>query len=95
MLLPTESAHRSHLPIGTKALRQPESPFDQIPESSRSRWGYGLTAEERKTAVWVKPVLVCQMRFTEWTDDGCLRHPAFKGFREDKRSQDVVREVAI
>lgn len=46
-----------------------------------------------KDARWVKPELVCQVRFTEWTNDGALRHPTFEGLREDKRPETVVREV--
>jgi len=41
---------------------------------------------------WVKPKLVAQVQFTEWTDDGILRHPSFQGLREDKKAGDVVRE---
>ena len=42
---------------------------------------------------WVKPELVCQVRFTEWTREGALRHPTFEGLREDKKAERVVREV--
>jgi len=42
---------------------------------------------------WVRPELVCQVRFTEWTRDGVLRHPSFEGLREDKAPPKVVREV--
>jgi bifunctional non-homologous end joining protein LigD len=38
---------------------------------------------------WVKPRLVAQVRFTEWTDDGRLRHPAYLGLRDDKKPEDV------
>jgi bifunctional non-homologous end joining protein LigD len=38
---------------------------------------------------WVKPKLVAQVRFTEWTDDGRLRHPAYLGLRDDKKPTDV------
>ena len=38
---------------------------------------------------WVKPKLVAQVRFTEWTDDGRLRHPAYLGLRDDKKPEDV------
>lgn len=42
--------------------------------------------------VWVRPDLVGQIHFTEWTKDGKLRHPAFKGLREDKKAKEVQRE---
>jgi len=42
---------------------------------------------------WVKPVLVGEVAFTEWTRDGLLRHPAFEGLREDKPAAQVVRET--
>jgi bifunctional non-homologous end joining protein LigD len=38
---------------------------------------------------WVKPKLVAQVRFTEWTDDGRLRHPAYLGLRDDKKPHEV------
>ena len=41
---------------------------------------------------WVKPKLVAQIRFSEWTAGGKLRHPRFLGLRNDKRPEDVVRE---
>ncbi|MGH7368839.1 MAG: DNA ligase D [Candidatus Rokuibacteriota bacterium] len=43
-------------------------------------------------AHWVKPALVAEITFTEWTRDGLLRHPAFAGLREDKPAAQVVRE---
>jgi bifunctional non-homologous end joining protein LigD len=45
-----------------------------------------------RTAHWVRPVMVGEVRFSQWTPDGRLRHPSFLGLREDKRAQDVVRE---
>ena len=45
-----------------------------------------------RTATWVKPRLVGQVAFTEWTSDGRLRHPSFLGLREDKATEEVVRE---
>jgi bifunctional non-homologous end joining protein LigD len=41
---------------------------------------------------WVEPEIVVEIGFTEWTTDGALRHPTFLGLREDKPSEDVVRE---
>ena len=43
-------------------------------------------------ARWVKPELVAEVTFTEWTADGRLRHPSFKGLREDKPAEEVIRE---
>ena len=47
---------------------------------------------EARRAHWVKPELVAEVTFTEWTQDGTLRHASFQGLREDKRARDVVRE---
>jgi ATP-dependent DNA ligase len=53
-----------------------------------------LTKEEMKNCVWLKPELVAQIEFTEWTpDDGHLRHSKFVGLREDKKAREVVRET--
>lgn len=41
---------------------------------------------------WVRPVLVAQVGFTEWTPDGRLRHPRFLGLRDDRDPGDVGRE---
>jgi bifunctional non-homologous end joining protein LigD len=41
---------------------------------------------------WVTPRLVAEVRFTEWTADGLIRHPVFVGLREDKAPLDVHRE---
>ena len=45
-----------------------------------------------KRSHWAKPVLVCEVAFTEWTTDGKARHPSFQGLRKDKKARDVVRE---
>ncbi|MBI2690083.1 MAG: hypothetical protein HYX27_27575 [Acidobacteria bacterium] len=51
-----------------------------------------LPAAEWKAIRWVKPELVCEVAFTEWTSDGRARHPSFQGLREDKDARDVKRE---
>jgi bifunctional non-homologous end joining protein LigD len=43
---------------------------------------------------WVEPRLVCEVRFTEWTEDGGLRHPIFVGLRDDKRPEECRRDEA-
>src|SRR6185503_3578128 len=50
------------------------------------------TGAEGRRAHWVKPELVGEVSFTEWTRDGTLRHPSFQGLREDKPARDIVRE---
>ena len=45
-------------------------------------------------AHWVKPELVAEVAFAEWTRDGLLRHPAFQGLREDKPAAQIVRETS-
>jgi bifunctional non-homologous end joining protein LigD len=43
---------------------------------------------------WFIPKLVGQVKFTEWTSEGEMRHPAFLGLRTDKKALDVIREQA-
>jgi bifunctional non-homologous end joining protein LigD len=45
-----------------------------------------------KNAIWLKPIVVGEVEFTEWTDNSTLRHPSFKGIREDKRASTVTKE---
>lgn len=42
---------------------------------------------------WVRPKLVAQVRFVEWTAEGRLRHAAFLGLRSDKNAREVRREL--
>jgi bifunctional non-homologous end joining protein LigD len=71
-----------------------ECPFANLPEPRGSRFSPGLTAAEMRRCRWVKPKLVCQIKFTEWTRDAKLRHPVFLGLREDKAAFEVRREKA-
>lgn len=73
-------------------LRVPSCPFVNLPHKTRGRWGAGITPALMKRCRWVKPVLVAQIKFTEWTSDGQLRQPVFLGLRTDKDAKDVVRE---
>ena len=68
-------------------------PFTDLPEEREGRYGQGITAAVMKRCHWVKPVLVCQVKMTEWTRDGRLRHPVFLGLREDKPAAKVIREI--
>ena len=75
-----------------RGLEIPECPFANLPEARAGRWGEGLTADKMKECRWLKPVLVAQVEFVEWTQDGHLRHSRFIGLR-DKESGDVRRDV--
>ena len=76
-----------------KPLRRATCPFVNLPTKRTGKFGQGVTASEMKLCTWLKPELVAQVRFTEWTSDGGLRHPVFLGLREDKSAREVVREV--
>jgi bifunctional non-homologous end joining protein LigD len=69
-------------------------PFANLPASRTSHFGEGITTEEMKELCWLKPKLVAQISFTEWTNYGLLRHATFEGLRDDKEPRSVVREVA-
>jgi len=61
-------------------LRTPTSPFKE-------------RVKDEAVTTWVKPKLVAEVKFTEWTSAGEMRHPAFLGLREDKKPVDVVFET--
>ena len=69
-------------------------PFANLPEATGGRWGEGLTAEKMKECRWLRPELVGQFEFVEWTLDGHLRHSRFVALREDKEPKEVRREEA-
>lgn len=74
-----QSLSRLHRQLS--ALQVKQSPFHNPPRGAAIR-----------TAHWVRPELVAEIEFSEWTRDGHLRHPSFQGLREDKPPREVVRE---
>ncbi len=48
--------------------------------------------EHARTAVWVEPEVVVEVEYAEWTRDGRLRHPSYKGLRDDVPAEEVTRE---
>lgn len=60
------------------ALRRKDSPFEG--------------RQPQKDAIFAEPELVAEVEFAEWTNAGTLRHPAYKGLRDDKPAADVIRE---
>ena len=73
-------------------LQIQECPFANLPEPRGGRWGQGLTAAKMKECRWLKPELVGQFEFVEWTPDHHLRHTRFVALRHDKIAKDVKRE---
>jgi bifunctional non-homologous end joining protein LigD len=66
-------------------LVQPRSPFSNLS---------GTTARARNVS-WVKPVLVAEIRFSNWTDERLLRQPSFQGLREDKPASKVIHDEPL
>jgi bifunctional non-homologous end joining protein LigD len=79
-----KTIHEMLMPLESKV------PFVEEIKEPSTRWrpkGWKMS-----DARWVKPKLVAQVEFTEWTEEGILRHPSFQGLRVDKRPDEVVRE---
>ncbi len=55
---------------------------------------FGKSIDVLREVTWVEPKLLCDVKFTEWTQDGRLRAPVFIGLRDDKNAEEVVRESA-
>jgi DNA ligase D-like protein (predicted ligase) len=85
-------ASRAELFKKIKPLEIEDCPFANLPEKKAGRWGAGLTAAKMAECRWLKPVLVGQFEFVEWTSDAHLRHSRFVALREDKKANDVRRE---
>ena len=76
-----------------------------IPDAQRKLLQQKLSRIERKTTPfsiepkpnapvhWVRPEIVCEMSFSEWTTDGVMRHPVFEGLRPDKAPHSIRREI--
>jgi DNA ligase D-like protein (predicted ligase) len=77
-----------------RPLVTPECPFVNLPETRKARWGEALTAEKMKKCIWVRPEILAQIEFLEWTDADHLRHSKFAGLRDDKDPRSVVKEQA-
>ena len=77
-----------------RGLKTEECPFTNLHETRKARWGEAMTAEKMKECIWVRPELVAQIEFLEWTDADHLRHSKFVGLREDKDPRCVVKEIS-
>jgi bifunctional non-homologous end joining protein LigD len=85
---------RARLLKEMRPLLSARCPFANLPTSRKSHFGEGITLEEMAELCWLKPKLVAQISFTEWTNYGLLRHATFEGRRDDKSPREIVREAA-
>src|SRR3989449_3912805 len=69
-----------------RPLRRATPPFREVPKMPKVR---------KSDVIWVEPRLVAEVEFAEWTHDGRLRAPSYKGLREDKSADEVRREEPI
>ena len=75
-----DTAEIARLTETMAAMTLTEAPFAEVPRDAR------------RGATWVRPELVCEVAYTEFTPEEHLRHPSYLGLREDKAAKDVVRE---
>jgi bifunctional non-homologous end joining protein LigD len=78
--------------VGTGFSAKDRRALRELLEKDRVSQPMAVDAKPRKGAVWVRPRHVAQVHFTEWTEDGRLRHPVYEGLRTDKKPLEVVRE---
>jgi len=69
-----------------------ECPFANLPETRAGRWGAGLTSAKMAECRWLKPQLVGQFEFVDWTEDNHLRHSRFVALSDDKKATGVKRK---
>jgi len=65
---------------------------DKLSALRTSTSPFSVRVKDEAVTTWVKPKLVAEVRFTEWTAAGEMRHPVFLGLRDDKLAEDVTRE---
>jgi len=74
-----------------------ETIYQQLSKREQTKTSFDVPpkGQEARGVHWVKPELVAEVEFTGWTGDGYLRHPSFKGIREDKEPREIVREEPV
>lgn len=75
-----------------RGLETDQCPFANLPEPKNARRGEALTKEVMRKCQWVRPELVAQIEYTDWTASDHLRHSRFAGLRDNKDAREVVKE---
>ena len=83
-----DSATAASILQALEKLEVSESAFDPDYGPTKGRWSKRAKGSER----WVKPNAVAEVSFVEWTPDGSIRHPTFRGMRQDKKAETIRRE---
>jgi ATP-dependent DNA ligase len=86
------AALRRKVAASFKGLKTTRCPFANLPEPQNARRGEAVTAEVMDRISWLKPKLVAQIEFTEWTEGNHLRHSKFIALRDDKKPTEVTKE---
>ena len=69
-----------------------DGPADAPRQGKVRAQDFAMTVTDFEATTWVEPVLVAEVRFTEWTNEGLLRHPVFLRFRDDKKPEECTRQ---
>lgn len=67
--------------------------YDKLKPLIQKKSAFEVTPKANAPVTWVKPKLICEVSFSEWTKDNMMRHPVFHGLRVDKKPQSVKKEV--
>jgi bifunctional non-homologous end joining protein LigD len=94
LLIGVNEDGRSDMPakVGRGSRPRRRGSCARVSTRSRRRKAPSPAPAAAAQAHWVRPTLVAEVDFTEWTPEGRLRHPSFKGLREDKPAREIVRE---
>jgi bifunctional non-homologous end joining protein LigD len=76
--------------FGAKNLR---AIYGKLLPLTQKKCPFKTRPPEDTEVTWVKPLLVCEVEFTEWTKEGIMRHPVFLRMRQDKQAKEAVREM--
>ena len=66
--------------------------FRELEKLITTKCPFSKEPQPNAPVTWIKPKLICEVSFAEWTDKGMMRQPIFKGMRADKKAKEVVRE---